>query len=328
MVATLGNHEFFGRIFEETLEEARNQTVEAPNVHILDAEPSVEIDGYNFVGGCLFFDGSMRWCENDTLLPWDGWQDWRITDIEQRYEEFCAFYIERIRKAMKPNMPNVLCTHHLPHVALNGHALTFALDNYIGFGEITVAEGDHGKMVLSSGIVEWIRGGGSATGLDVEVTGDAAFKLGTGGNASFHDLTYSSTYWQKNGVAAYLAIYGTYTAGSVRPPLMMQDGSAIDLSAIDGVFDTSGTSVTHVASIVTGIAGQVAFVDKASIALDMGDRALVAGDCLLSWEAGTYPNAAFQFTLYTNGVAVAEVNVSPVITSLRPMSSPLFHGRK
>ena len=121
VVATLGNHEFWGRLFEETLEEARNQTVEAPNVHILDAEPSVEIGGYNFVGGCLFFDGSMRWRENDTLLPWDGWQDWRIPDIEQRYEEFCAFYVKRIRKAMKPNMPNVLCTHHLPHVALNGH---------------------------------------------------------------------------------------------------------------------------------------------------------------------------------------------------------------
>lgn len=122
MVATLGNHEFWGRPFEETLEEARNQNVSAPNVHILDAESSVEIDGYNFVGGCLFFDGSMRWHEDDTLLPWNGWQDWRIPDIEQRYEEFCAFYVERIRKAMKPNMPNILCTHHLPHVALNGHA--------------------------------------------------------------------------------------------------------------------------------------------------------------------------------------------------------------
>ena len=61
VVATLGNHEFWGRPFEETLEEARNQNVSAPDVHILDAEPSVEIDGYNFVGGCLFFDGSMRW---------------------------------------------------------------------------------------------------------------------------------------------------------------------------------------------------------------------------------------------------------------------------
>ena len=30
VVATLGNHEFWGRPFEETLEEARNQNVEAP----------------------------------------------------------------------------------------------------------------------------------------------------------------------------------------------------------------------------------------------------------------------------------------------------------
>ena len=191
-------------------------------------------------------------------------------------------------------------------LAMNGHTLTFALDDYIGVGEITVAEGDHGKMVFSSGFAEWLRGAGSATGLDVEVTGTAALKLGTGGNASFHDLTYSSERWKKNQVAAHLAIYGTYTAGDVRPPLMMQDGSTIDLSAIDGVFDTSGTSVTYVAALEYGVAGQVAFVDKASIALDMGDRALVAGDCLLSWEAGTYPNAAFQFMLCTNGVAVAD----------------------
>ena len=30
---------------------------------------------------------------------------------------------------------------------------------------------------------------------------------------------------------------------------------------------------------------------------------------------------------HVNGVAVSEVNVWPVMTSLRPMSSPLFHGR-
>jgi len=120
VVATLGNHEFWERPFEETLENARNKNAEAPNVHILDAEPSVEIGGYNFVGGCLFFDGSMRWREDDDIVPWDGWQDWRIPGIEERYKEFNAYYVERIRKAMRPNMPNVLCTHHLPHIALNG----------------------------------------------------------------------------------------------------------------------------------------------------------------------------------------------------------------
>ena len=72
VIATLGNHEFWERSFEETLANARNQNADAPNVHILDAEPSVIIEGYNFVGGCLFFDGSMRWREDDDLLPWDG----------------------------------------------------------------------------------------------------------------------------------------------------------------------------------------------------------------------------------------------------------------
>ena len=120
VVVTLGNHEFWERSFEETLENARNQDADAPNVHILDAEPSVVIDDYNFLGGTLFFDGSMRWREEDDLLPWDGWQDWRIPDIERRYKEFNAFYVERIRQAIKPNMPNILCTHHLPHIALNG----------------------------------------------------------------------------------------------------------------------------------------------------------------------------------------------------------------
>ncbi|MBR4518871.1 MAG: hypothetical protein IKO65_07715 [Victivallales bacterium] len=38
----LGNHEFWGRPFEETLEEARNQTVEAPNVHILDVKAELK----------------------------------------------------------------------------------------------------------------------------------------------------------------------------------------------------------------------------------------------------------------------------------------------
>jgi predicted MPP superfamily phosphohydrolase len=121
VVATLGNHEFWDRPFEKTLEAVGNQNTNAPNIHILDAEPAVEINGYNFVGGCLFFDGSMRYRENDDLLPWNGWQDWRILDIETRYKEFNAFYVERIKKAMKPNMPNILCTHHLPHIALNGH---------------------------------------------------------------------------------------------------------------------------------------------------------------------------------------------------------------
>ena len=46
---------------------------------------------------------------------------WRIVDIESRYMEFNAYYVDMIRAKMKPGMPTALCTHHVPHVRLNGH---------------------------------------------------------------------------------------------------------------------------------------------------------------------------------------------------------------
>ena len=79
------------------------------------------LDGVNFVGGTLFFDGSMRIRDNQRIDQWDGWQDWRIIDVESRYMEFNAYYVDMIRASMKPGMPTALCTHHVPHVKLNGH---------------------------------------------------------------------------------------------------------------------------------------------------------------------------------------------------------------
>lgn len=75
----------------------------------------------NFVGGTLFFDGSMRIRDNQRIDQWDGWQDWRIIDVESRYMEFNAYYVDMIRASMKPGMPTALCTHHVPHFRLNGH---------------------------------------------------------------------------------------------------------------------------------------------------------------------------------------------------------------
>lgn len=51
----------------------------------------------------------------------DGWQDWRIVDIESRYMEINAYYVDMIRSKMKPGMLTVLCSHHLSHEKLNGH---------------------------------------------------------------------------------------------------------------------------------------------------------------------------------------------------------------
>ena len=122
LVVTLGNHEFWGRTFEETLLKLKEQTVADKNIFYLDLIGSVELGGVNFVGGTLFFDGSMRIRENQKVDEWDGWQDWRIVDIESRYMEINACYVDMIRSKMKPGMPTALCSHHLPHERLNGHS--------------------------------------------------------------------------------------------------------------------------------------------------------------------------------------------------------------
>ena len=122
VIATLGNHEFWGRTFEITLGKLKEQTLTDPNSFFLDLIGAVELGGINFVGGTLFFDGSMRVRDNQRIDEWDGWQDWRIVDIETRFMEFNAYYVDMIHAKMKPGMSTVLCTHHVPHVRLNGHA--------------------------------------------------------------------------------------------------------------------------------------------------------------------------------------------------------------
>ena len=122
MALTLGNHEFWGSTFEETLEKLKTQTETNRNLYFLDLIGGVEMSGANFVGGTLFFDGSMRYRDDQKITPWDGWNDGYITDIETRYQEFNRYYIDMITAKIKPGISTVLCTHHLPHESLNGHA--------------------------------------------------------------------------------------------------------------------------------------------------------------------------------------------------------------
>ena len=101
IVATLGNHEFWERTFEETLTELKEQTFNDKNIFYLDLIGAVELGGFNFVGGTLFFDGSMRIRESQRIDEWDGWQDWRIGEIVTRYLEFNAYYVDMIHSKMK-----------------------------------------------------------------------------------------------------------------------------------------------------------------------------------------------------------------------------------
>ena len=120
VIVTLGNHEFWERPFEATLAELKEQTVADKNIFYLDLIGAVELGGFNLAGGTLFFDGSMRIRENQRVDEWNGWKDWRIPEITTRYLEFNSYYVDMITASMKPGMPTILCTHHVPHLYLNG----------------------------------------------------------------------------------------------------------------------------------------------------------------------------------------------------------------
>lgn len=121
IVATLGNHEFWEHTFENTLRKLEQQNLKDRNIFYLDLIGSVIIGGINFVGGTLFFDGSMRYSEDQVITDWRAWNDWRIPEIEYRYREFNQYYVDMIHSNMKKGMPTVLATHHVPHERLNGH---------------------------------------------------------------------------------------------------------------------------------------------------------------------------------------------------------------
>lgn len=120
---TLGNHELWGRTFKESIEELSNQKTFHSNIHLLDLESKFEIDDCVFTGGVLFFDGSMRWSENQGLKPWNGWQDWRIKDVQNEYQNFCCSYVRRIQSVANENFGKsmFICTHHISDERLNGH---------------------------------------------------------------------------------------------------------------------------------------------------------------------------------------------------------------
>ncbi len=82
----------------------KEQTIADKNIFYLDLIGAVELEGMNFVGGTLFFDGSMRIRENQRVDEWDGWQDWRIGEIVMRYMEFNAYYVDMIKSKMKPGI--------------------------------------------------------------------------------------------------------------------------------------------------------------------------------------------------------------------------------
>ena len=103
---------------------------------------------------------------------------------------------------------------------------------------------------------------------------------------SVHDYKPCNTETAGGGSAA-LSVYGTFTPDSdyFYAPVM-QDGSAIDLSAKTGVW-----SVTS--SLTDGGNRTTTFAAGATVKLELGERSFARGEKVISWTTTTKPDATF-----------------------------------
>ena len=115
---------------------------------------------------------------------------------------------------------------------------------------------------------------------------DCNAALNLSGALSVHDYRPSCTANSGKGSAA-LNVYGTFTpATEYFYGPVMQDGSAIDLSAKTGVW-----SVTS--SLTDGGNRTTTFAAGATVRLELGERSFAKGDKVISWTTQTQPDATF-----------------------------------
>lgn len=135
-------------------------------------------------------------------------------------------------------------------LALNGYDLTFNVQDinsstrgYIGMGAFN-DDGSGGKLIVVHGETEWLGGGGFDRSVAVEYRSPAFYRV-SASDVKFYDFTYSSGWWS-NGYAFKVKLYGTYHAGTIRPPIEVQNGATLDLAALaaplnaNAVANTSG----------------------------------------------------------------------------------------
>lgn len=133
IVCVFGNHEFV----YHTLEQVHNKykelyEPEKYNVHYLDICGHYDVGDVRFVGNILWYDGSLKCYEDQNLYDWGygGWLDRLIVDFN--IEESHQNCVQQIKKNIDPNKTNILVTHCVPHIDLNGHPRNSVFNAFSG----------------------------------------------------------------------------------------------------------------------------------------------------------------------------------------------------
>jgi autotransporter-associated beta strand protein len=164
-------------------------------------------------------------------------------------------------------------------LALNGHTLTFETTPQLGLGAMR-ADGE-GTLVFLSGSVG-LRGDSFLTNVTVDVRQNTTFKL----ESSWHvgDFSFAPAQWGRNATTPpYIHVHGTYHLGAMRPPLMMENGSTLDLGAgLLNLTNTLASALGNANNLATP--GEVRFAEGATVFIDLGERSIDFDEPVIRWN--------------------------------------------
>ena len=120
VIFCLGNHEFAYQNFPDVFEywERMQKKSKNKNIHCIDVEDSVKLNGYNFVGNVFWYDWTMN--QNKMLMQGeilDSWLDATIHNFDAMEENLVCR--KKILKNSSKEFPNILVTHTVPYWKLN-----------------------------------------------------------------------------------------------------------------------------------------------------------------------------------------------------------------
>ena len=177
---------------------------------------------------------------------------------------------------------------------LNGHTLNYAMDHhYEYFGECTISNGrvnflrgdtlETTAMLQTRGAVD-----ASTADLDFDVLMEVQHEV------KVHDVwfRYAHTWGWSNDNGRFLVNGTFHPCACYFPNVVLQNGSAIDLSDQDAPVSTKSLDDTRTDGVA--VSYWISFAEGAKIGVDLGDRKVANGDCLMTWATETLTDEAGQ----------------------------------
>lgn len=182
-------------------------------------------------------------------------------------------------------------TKEFGSIAFNEYTLTLEMENgYVGLGAWRDAA-PGGTLAFSgsgSGFAEALNGFGCKR---TRVVVDSPHFLKVKGDWDVGRFEFEGEKWESNNGTPRILVFESYKAGAMRPPIVMQNESTLDLSGVDAPWSSDGVAPEALTNGTTTFdqPGRVAFADDATVYIDLGTRRVRKDMPVVVWDEASKP---------------------------------------